>query len=638
MPATPLRLLGTGGLAPLPDEFRVDPGHRARWPVVLVSMPFMDIDWPSIQLGLLGAILRGHGFPVRTLHANLDFAARIGAGYYRQLGFRKARLVAEWLFSVEAFGSEAPDRDDRLLDDFAAELGDLGEGGEGWRERLLRARYEDVPAYLDELAADPMWDGVRVVGFTSTFQQNTPSFALARRLKERDPGLVTVFGGANFDGEMGPEWVRALSSVDFAVVGEADTALPRLLDRLVAGAPPGDEPGVACRVDGELVVTPPSPPLRQLDDLPVPDYAEYFDRAGRLNLLPRTGPSAVRIPFESSRGCWWGEKHHCTFCGLNGSTMAFRAKSPQRMADEFVAQARRYRSFRFHGVDNIVEMGYLTDLFPVLAAERVTYEIFYEVKANLTREQVRTLAHGGVTHIQPGIESLSSRVLRLMLKGARAAQNINLLRWASYYGIEVGWNLLWGFPGETEQDYAEQAALLPHLVHLPPPTSAGRVWIERFSPLFADSPTKTPEASYRYVYPSSVDLRKAAYFFDYDLHGALPDGAYEGFLKSFAAWSGAWSGPRRPGLTFWSSPGLVQIYDTRHDGAEGTYTFEGPLADLYAACSDRPIAATAVHHRIGESLTVRQIQEAFEEFEQRGLMVLDESLALALALPAGVPR
>jgi ribosomal peptide maturation radical SAM protein 1 len=318
--------------------------------------------------------------------------------------------------------------------------------------------------------------------------------------------------------------------------------------------------------------------------------------------------------------------------------MAFRAKSPERMATELVTQARRYRSFQFHGVDNIVDMGYLKDLFPALAAEGVNYEIFYEVKANLTRDQVRTLAHGGVNHIQPGIESLSSRVLRLMNKGVRAAQNVNLLRWAHYYGIEVGWNLLWGFPGETPSDYAGQAALLPHLVHLQPPTSAGRVWIERFSPLFGDSPTKTPEATYGYVYPASVDLGKVAYFFEYDLPGALPDDVYDGLRESFAAWSQAWSGTRRPALTFWSSPGLVQIYDTRHEGAEGTYTFEGPLADLYAACSDRPITAGAARDRIGGSLTTAQVQEAFDEFARRGLMILDDSLALALALPAGVPR
>ena len=99
-----------------------------------------------------------------------------------------------------------------------------------------------------------------------------------------------------------------------------------------------------------------------------------------------------------------------------------------------------------------------------------------------------------------------------MRKGVRASQNINLLRWAHYYGINVDWNLLWGFPGETEQDYAEQAALIPHLRHLPPPVGYARIWLERFSPMFTEPETfrlrrRSPERSYRYVYPDDVGPR-----------------------------------------------------------------------------------------------------------------------------------
>ena len=54
------------------------------------------------------------------------------------------------------------------------------------------------------------------------FVQNAAALALARLLKERHPQLITVFGGANFDGEMGLEYVRALPWIDYAVLGEAD--------------------------------------------------------------------------------------------------------------------------------------------------------------------------------------------------------------------------------------------------------------------------------------------------------------------------------------------------------------------------------------------------------------------------------
>ena len=60
--------------------------------------------------------------------------------------------------------------------------------------------------------------------------------------------------------------------------------------------------------------------------------------------------------------------------------MSFRSKSPERALDELASQAKRYRSFRFEAVDNIMDMAYLTKLFPVLVENEMGYEIFYEVK------------------------------------------------------------------------------------------------------------------------------------------------------------------------------------------------------------------------------------------------------------------
>ena len=611
--------------------------QRSRWPAVIVSMPFMDIDRPSIQLGLLKAIGNAQGFPVRTLHANLDFAVRIGADVYRDLSLHRGLMLGEWLFSPEAFPHQPPDRDGRILTDFIEAHPELATGHE--LDRLLRIRRRDVPDYLDALMEEYSWDDVRVVGFSSTFQQNTASFALARRLKQRYPEIATVFGGANFDGEMGLELVRALDFIDLAVIGEGDRAFPLLLNALALGEDPASVPGVARRVEGRLVTASPEPPFTRLDELPTPDYSEYFERAEDLGVLAPAARRAVWIPFESSRGCWWGAKHHCTFCGLNGTTMAFRSKSPDRILEELGQLARRYRSFSFEAVDNILDVRYFQTLLPALAASGADYELYYEVKANLARDNLRMMAQAGITRIQPGLESLSSHVLSLMRKGVRAAQNVNVLRWAQYYGIDVSWNILWGFPGETEQDYADQAAILPRLVHLQPPTGVGRIWMERFSPLYSDPESfglrsRTPDRSYPYIYPKTIDLEKIAYFFDYELDDALPPEAYAGVSKAFNYWSDAKRADRLPVLTYWSAPRFVQIYDGRYPGREGTHTFKGDIAEIYLACTDRPISAAAVRERHGVGMRVEEIQEVLVEFEERGLMFMDGTLGLALALPA----
>lgn len=617
--------------------------RRFSWPVVLVSMPFMDVDYPSIQLGLLKAIAEAHGFPVRTFHANLDLAARVGIDFYRKISQHRGPLIGEWLFSLEAFGDAAPDSDSGLLDAFANELSYLGESPDKLRELLLRTRQQDIPAYLDSLMDTFAWEEVRVVGFSSTFQQNTASFALARRLKRRYPGILLIFGGANFDGDMGIELVRSVHVVDAAVIGEGDIAFPSLLRALVAGDDPSTVPGVVSRSGGQITVNPPLPPMRRLDDLPTPDYDEYFQHGEELGLFPPVARRKVWIPFETARGCWWGEKHHCTFCGLNGTTMQYRSKQPQRVLDELAQQAQRYRSFRFAAVDNILDLDYLRTLFPMLIQSSPDYEIFYEVKANLNRPQLKLLAQAGVTSIQPGLESLSSRVLRLMHKGVSAAQNINLLRWAKYYDIDVAWNILWGFPGESEEDYTDQAAVIPDLLHLQPPASAERIWMERFSPLYTQHDSfriqsRIPERSYQYVYPDSFNLDRVAYFFDYKTDNDLPESTYTELRRSVREWSESWEADQRPVLNYWSSPHFMQIYDGRRPGHEGTYTLEGTLADIYLACSDRPITATAVQKKLDGRLSVEAVQAILSVLQQRGLVFLEGSRALALALPAVANR
>ena len=81
---------------------------------------------------------------------------------------------------------------------------------------------------------------------------------------------------------------------------------------------------------------------------------------------------------------------------------------------------------------------------------------------------------------------LSTRVyklaspLKLMKKGVTGLQNVRVLKWCAADGIEVAWNLLYGFPGELPEEYDAMADLVPSLVHLPPP-ALGPIVIDRFS-------------------------------------------------------------------------------------------------------------------------------------------------------------
>ncbi|MCI0442202.1 radical SAM protein, partial [bacterium] len=103
--------------------------------------------------------------------------------------------------------------------------------------------------------------------------------------------------------------------------------------------------------------------------------------------------------------------------------------------------------------DSILDLRYYKDYIPKLAERTTKLDLFYEVKANLKKVQIRLLRDAGVRTIQPGIESFSNSILQLMGKGVSALQNIQLLKWCKELGVSVYWNLLWGFPGEDPLEY-----------------------------------------------------------------------------------------------------------------------------------------------------------------------------------------
>jgi ribosomal peptide maturation radical SAM protein 1 len=322
--------------------------------------------------------------------------------------------------------------------------------------------------------------------------------------------------------------------------------------------------------------------------------------------------------------------------------MVFRSKPPERVRDELRRLANRYQIVNFEAVDNIIDMRYLEELCRPLGEEHYDYQLFYEVKANLTRAQLRTMARAGITAIQPGIESLNTHVLTLMRKGTTALRNVRLLKWAYYYGMRVGWNLLTGFPGETREDYEQQKRLLPLLMHLPPPSGCGPIWLERFSPYFTDPsfPVRDvrPRPAYQFIYPGDqLDLSTIAYFFDYEMDGTLPVDEHDGLRELAEEWKVRWKSPARPALVYQRAPDWLQVVDRRNPAAPAAVALHGIEAAAYEYCSDSDHTAdrVAAHLREahGAEIDTAGTEAMLRRFCEMTLMVEDGGHFFSLALP-----
>lgn len=609
--------------------------------VAMINMPFAYADRPSIQCGLLKSALLRAGHEAEVHYLNLELAAELGGAFYRELAeLRTGLLLGEWLFAVAAFGDMPTEASYRAAcaEDLEMVLGKL----DVTFERLCELRNEVFPAWIRKWAEELDWSGYTAVGFTSTFEQNTAALALARAIKEKHPQVPLIFGGANFDGGMGKEYVRVLPYVDYAVIGEGDVVFPRMVARLALGESPLGLPGVAGQSNGAVAASPPAPLVQNLDELPDPDYDDYFNTLFRLGREEVLGTQPPILLFESSRGCWWGEKQHCTFCGLNNNGMKFRSKSPSQVVGQLQRLASKYKIINFESVDNIMDHTYLEDLCGPLSQEHYDYWLFYEVKANLSPGQLRRMARAGIKAIQPGIESLNTHILTLMRKGVTMLRNVRCLKWAYYYGMKVGWNILTGFPGETEEDYQQQLRIIPLLRHLPPPDGSGRIWLERFSPYFFDRsfPVQNvrPLEVYRFIYPEEqIRHSEIAYFFDYEMDSALPDDSHRELRREVEAWKSAWESKPRPALMYQRAPDWIQVVDRRTADVTA-HAFEGDDAAIYEFCGETERTVDSVTRRLAQNngstpIDVQRVRRTLAEFCEKGLMIEENGRFLSLALP-----
>src|SRR5581483_204770 len=402
--------------------------------------------------------------------------------------------------------------------------------------------------------------------------------------------------------------------------------------------------GVSFRHDGQVTIGFQSArPLADLNNSPAPDYSEYFQEANRLQLNRRM---KMGILFESSRGCWWGAKKHCTFCGLNGTTMAFRKKSSERVYQEIFDLSRRYKNLTLAAVDNILDMKYFHELLPHLAEQDHDLALFYEVKANLTREQVRLMAAAGITQIQPGIESLSSSLLKLMNKGVTAIQNIQLLKWCREFGIDPVWNILYGFPGEQAEQYEDFPRIMRCIFHLKPPIGISPVTFQRFSPYHFDREKYglklNPWPDYRFLYPpDSVNLEKIAYYFDGTGPG-LENGspAYlQPITETFKQWLALWE-LNNVVFQYEVGPGFVILYDSRFDRRDGKpvvwrQVLNEIQSTIYLFC-DEVRSVSAIMEKLGETQekapSERSVRALLAKFVEQGLMFSEGDRFLSLAV------
>ena len=543
----------------------------------LINMPFSSIQLPSIALTQLKFVLRSklvdRALP-EIYYLNHDFAQHLGLKHYWQIANSLKSTVSglgDWFFRQVAF-PEAPDNTEDYYARFIWQFEQREE-----LAQFLNEKRQGLDAFFDQMIDQYELETCSLIGFTSLFTQNMAAFAMARKLKIRNPNIVTVIGGANCEASMGEVICRNVPAIDYVFSGPALKTFPDLVNFLIEGEKEKCDEIVGVistkklnrTITGRLNEIGAELDINEVVPLNYDDFLQSIDQK-----CPSEAAN-VGLLFQTSRGCWWGERSQCRFCGLNGSQLQYRFMEPQKALQQF-DELFKYapRVLHYKAVDNIMPKPYFSEVLPFLQTPE-NAQIFYEIKTNLDDRQIESLANAGVTAIQPGIEALNTSTLKIMRKGTTAFQNIKFLKSCLTHSIKADWNLLIGFPGEGEEVFEKYNTDLPLLVHLPPPTGVFPIRFDRFSPYFRDADEfglqLKPYDFYQMVYPfKEQELYDLAYFFmDHNYsapHMKLSAKWIKKLEKHVDRWRCSWSegmAYERPRLEFeWRGESQV-LFDSR---------------------------------------------------------------------------
>ncbi len=162
----------------------------------------------------------------------------------------------------------------------------------------------------------------------------------AELAKKIDPSTTTIVGGQHFTA-LADESLETFKDIDVVIRGEGEQTLVELTNALEEGRALSGVKGISFRQGERVIHNPDRPLIKDLDTLPFPGYHYVKEHMATYYFSLMTGKDSGFAIIEGSRGC----SHNCTYC----SQWRFwrqrnRAKSPERIADEFEHLNREYGS------------------------------------------------------------------------------------------------------------------------------------------------------------------------------------------------------------------------------------------------------------------------------------------------------
>ncbi len=287
------------------------------------------------------------------------------------------------------------------------------------------------------------------LGFNSTKE-------IINSVRSFNSKIKIILGGVIVIAE--PELMFNLLNPDFAVIGEGEETIIELLESIEKKQDLKRVKGLVFKDEsGNLIITEPREPIKDLDPLPWPDFesmgfSEYLNHQHTNFSFSHNSFDYTRIyPIIGSRGC----PFNCTFC-YHYST--YRARSVKSIMDELREMVKKYQINMIGFYDECISVN-KSRLFEICdGIRKLREEIPWELKwipqmtvQKIDDEVLKNIKDSGGVVISYGFESFSQKVLKSMRKPITPQMIENAFVKTINAGIGIQANFIFGDIAETKE-------------------------------------------------------------------------------------------------------------------------------------------------------------------------------------------
>jgi radical SAM superfamily enzyme YgiQ (UPF0313 family) len=297
---------------------------------------------------------------------------------------------------------------------------------------------------------------------------------MAREAKRLYPHIPVVLGG--WHPSLLPDQTLAAEYVDAVVVGQGEDALLEAVQHIEAGESLRGIAGVGYKEEGRIVFNA-SRPLRPLREMPpksyhLADFDAYQRVCGRRWAM-----------YTSSLAC----PYNCGYCTNDGVYgRKWNALEPEQVVEETTDLVSRYHLELLWIVDDnfLIDLDRAVGIAEGLVRRAVPFQWSIQASTNLVSrlsvEDLKLLRRAGLNQVSQGADTGSPRMMHLMNKDF---QNLDTIYTAAEKltaaGIRPSFNLIFGYPGETEKERRESVALMMNICRRYP---GAEFWTNIFTP------------------------------------------------------------------------------------------------------------------------------------------------------------